>query len=401
MVFNTLCVFGTRPEAIKMAPVIKRLNITQHIQNKVCVTGQHRQMLDAVLDNFDISPDFNLEVMTKGQDLSGLTAKILIGLDDIYKVYKPDLVLVHGDTTTTLAASLSAYYHRIPVAHVEAGLRTGDIYSPWPEEVNRKLTGALAAFHFAPTALAKNNLLQEGIPAESIYVTGNTVIDALYEMTNKLASEPALSHQLQQSFPYLHPDRKMILVTGHRRESFGQGFDRICQALANIARLYPDVDIVYPVHLNPNVQQPVKSLLGAIKNIHLIDPVDYLPFVYLMKAAYLILTDSGGVQEEAPSLGKPVLVMREVTERPEAVGAGTVKLVGSNIETIVSNIIKLLTNEQVYQQMSHAQNPYGDGNASMRIVQIISRLASKVDHKWVLPETIAVSEIKLKDELAV
>lgn len=383
MDFNTLCVFGTRPEAIKMAPIIKRLHATNNIQNKVCVTGQHRQMLDSVLSNFKIAPDFNLEAMTEGQNLEGLTAKILTSLSAVYTEYKPDLVLVHGDTTTTLAASLSAYYHHIPIAHIEAGLRTGNINSPWPEEANRKLTGALAALHFAPTPLAKQNLLKEGIPAHSIYVTGNTVIDALYEMTKKLAAEPLLRQALQQAFPYLNPKRKIILVTGHRRENFGQGFERICQALIRIARAFPDVDIVFPVHLNPNVQQPVKSLLHTINNIHLIAPVDYLPFIYLMESAYLILTDSGGIQEEAPALGKPTLVMRDNTERPEALEAGTVKMVGTSVEKIVFHVEQLLTNQRIYQQMSQAKNPYGDGTASAQIVEVISKLNSQIRTKGV------------------
>ena len=373
MLFNTLCVLGTRPEAIKMAPLIKYLNASITIQNKICVTGQHRQMLGSILDNFGLSPDFNLEVMTESQHLSHLTSKILTKLDEVYQHYKPNLVLVHGDTTTTLVASLSAYYHHIPIAHIEAGLRTGDIYSPWPEEVNRKLTSALATWHFAPTALARRNLLREGISAQSIHVTGNTVIDALYAMTNRLALDSSLTRELQQAFPYLNPSRKMILVTGHRRESFGEGFKRICQALASIAQLYPDIDIVYPVHLNPNVQQPVQSLLGKARNIHLIAPVDYLPFIYLMQSAYLILTDSGGIQEEAPSLGKPVLVMRDKTERPEAIEAGAVILVGTRVEKILRNVQELLTNEQAYLRMSQVQNPYGDGNASERIVRIISQ----------------------------
>lgn len=381
MIFKTLCVFGTRPEAIKMAPIIKRLQATKNIQNKVCVTGQHRQMLESVLDNFEISPDYSLDVMTAGQDLSGLTAKILTKLVDVFAQYQPDLVLVHGDTTTTLAASLSAYYHRTAVAHVEAGLRTGDITSPWPEEANRKLAGGLAALHFAPTDLAKLNLLREGVPLNSIHVTGNTVIDALFEMTGKLAADPSINQELQRKFNYLSPDRKIILVTGHRRENFGKGFEQICRALVTIAERYPEVDIVYPVHLNPNVNKPVKQLLGAIKNIYLIDPVEYLPFIYLMKSAYLILTDSGGIQEEAPSLGKPVLVMRDTTERPEAVAAGTVRLVGANMEKIVDNVNQLLTDEQLYAKMSFAQNPYGDGYSSSRIVQVISNMANISAHK--------------------
>lgn len=373
MVFRTLCVIGTRPEAIKMAPVIKQLQAPPTIENAVCVTGQHRQMLDSVLDSFAITPDYNLEVMTPSQTLTTLTTQTLNKLADIYQHHKPSLVLVHGDTTTALAAALSAYYHQLPVAHVEAGLRTGNIYSPWPEEINRKVVGTLAGLHFAPTAIAKQNLLREGVPAELIHVTGNTVIDALYEMIHKIETQPAIHYQLQQRFDFVTADRKMILVTGHRRENFGEGFERICRALAIIASLHPEVDIVYPVHLNPQVLLPVKSLLGAIKNIHLIDPVDYLPCVYLMKSAYLILTDSGGIQEEAPSLGKPVLVMRDITERPEAVDAGTVKLVGTNVDKIVSHVQELLINKQHYHQMSLAQNPYGDGEAATRIVNVISQ----------------------------
>ena len=379
MVLKTLCVFGTRPEAIKMAPVIKRLDTTQNIQNKVCVTGQHQEMLDSILKNFNIVPDFNLGVMTKGQTLSSLTASILTKLDEVYEAYKPDLVLVHGDTTTTLAASLSAYYHHLSVAHVEAGLRTGNIYSPWPEEVNRKLTGGLATLHFAPTESARHNLLQEGIPATSIHVTGNTVIDALYEMTKKLASESEYCRELQQQFYYLQANRKMILVTGHRRESFGAGFERICQALAIIALNHPDVDIVYPVHLNPNVEKPVRESLSAINNIYIIAPVDYSSFVYLMKSAYLILTDSGGIQEEASSLGKAVLLMRDITERQESVDAGVVTLVGTNIEKIVSYTNQVLQNTQVHRRMSEVQNPYGDGEASMRIVNIILQYMSGIE----------------------
>ncbi len=368
MRINTLCIFGTRPEAIKMAPIIKQLESDARFNSKLCVTGQHQQMLDSVLNLYQILPDFNLHVMTKNQDLGHLTANILTGLADVFKQYKPDLVLVHGDTTTTLAASISAYYHRIPVAHVEAGLRTGDINLPWPEEANRKLVGALATLHFAPTNGSRQNLLREGVAPENIHVTGNTVIDALYDMIHKIEKHPDLNHTLAQQFDFLSPARKVILVTGHRRESFGDGFERICQALAIIARQFPHVDIVYPVHLNPRVQQPVKARLSGIDNIYLIEPVDYLPFVYLMKSAYLILTDSGGIQEEAPSLGKPLLVMRDKTERPEALEAGTVQLVGTDVEKIVSHVALLLTDKQLYQRMSNARHPYGDGEASARIV---------------------------------
>jgi UDP-N-acetylglucosamine 2-epimerase (non-hydrolysing) len=371
MLINTLCVFGTRPEAIKMAPLVKKLEAEPGIRSQVCVTEQHRQMLDPVLKLFDIIPDFNLHVMRDNQNLSHLTAKILIGLADVFQHQKPDLVLVHGDTTTTLAASISAYYHHIPIAHVEAGLRTGDINSPWPEEANRKLSGALASLHFAPTKASSLNLLREGVEASTIHITGNTVIDALFEMTNKIKRDAQLSRTLAEQFPFLNPARKMILVTGHRRENFGEGFERICQALALIARRFPEVDILYPVHLNPQVQTPVKALLAGIDNVFLIPPVDYLPFVYLMQSAYLILTDSGGIQEEAPSLGKPVLVMRDKTERPEALHAGTVTLVGTDVKKIVSHVEQLLTDAELYQRMSHAQNPYGDGKASARMVQII------------------------------
>ena len=389
MSLNTLCIFGTRPEAIKMAPIIKALEAHKYFSNKTCVTGQHQQMLSSVLDLFEIAPDFNLEVMTPNQDLSTLTAKILTGLVSVFKQYQPQLVLVHGDTTTTLAASLSAYYHHIPVAHVEAGLRTGDINSPWPEEANRKLAGALAAVHFAPTPLSRFNLLQEGVASETIFVTGNTVIDALFKMNNKIEAQPELCNKLHQSFPFLSSNRKMILVTGHRRENFGQGFGRICEALVKISQLFPSVDIVYPVHLNPNVQQKVHLLLKNIKNIHLIPPVDYLPFIYLMKMANFILTDSGGIQEEAAALGRPVLVMRESTERPEALNAGTAKLVGTNVEKIIQNVAELLSNKDLYLQMSHAKNPYGDGKAARNIIQIISQLF--IGNDQLDPSTLSVT----------
>ncbi len=374
MHINTLCIFGTRPEAIKMAPVIRQLEANPRFHNKVCVTGQHQQMLQAVLDLFSITPDFDLQVMTKNQNLSHLTAKILTRLPGIFEQYKPHLILVHGDTTTTLAATLSAYYHRIPVAHVEAGLRTGNIDSPWPEEANRKLTSTLAKMHFAPTERSRLNLLQEGVATETIHVTGNTVIDALFNTIHTIKTKPGLLYQLQQQFSFLSPGRRIILVTGHRRENFGQGFIHICQALIQIAHRFPEVDIVYPVHLNPNIQTPVKSLLANINNIFLIDPVDYLPFVYLMTSSYLILTDSGGIQEEAPSLGKPVLVMRDMTERPEALDAGTVILVGTEVEKIVGQIKLLLMDEKRYQRMSVTKNPYGDGKAAMRIMAAISRV---------------------------
>lgn len=377
MAMDTLCIFGTRPEAIKMAPLIKKLESYPHIRNKVCVTGQHRQMLHAVLELFEITPDFDLDVMSENQDLSSLTSKILLGLANIFKGFKPQLVIVHGDTTTTFAASLCAYYHRIPVAHVEAGLRTGNIMSPWPEEANRKLTGALAAIHFAPTELSRLNLLKEGNPPSVVFKTGNTVIDALQNMVKKIERDASLNQHLHEQFSFLRTDRKMILVTGHRRENFGEGINNICLALLAIARQWPELDIVYPVHLNPNVQTPVKKLLGGLANVYLIEPVDYLPFVYLLKSAYLVITDSGGIQEEAPALGKPVLVTRETTERPEAVEAGTVKLVGTDTNKIINCIESLLTDDHFYKKMSRAQNPYGDGWAAQRIAQIISKIDIK------------------------
>lgn len=377
MPLNTLFIFGTRPEAIKMAPLIREFERLKGVSSKICLTGQHKEMLDGVLNLFQITADFNLQVMEANQDLSGLTAKILIGLAEILKSYKPDLILVHGDTTTTLAASLSAYYHKIPVAHVEAGLRSGDMYSPWPEEANRKLASSLASIHFAPTELSQMNLIKEGVNPDTIYLTGNTVVDALYSMIRKIEIQPEIGHELIQKLPFLASDQKIILVTGHRRENFGQGFENICYALHEIACSFPEVHIIYPVHLNPSVRQPVNKLLGSINNIHLIEPVDYLPFVYLMKSAYLILTDSGGIQEEAPSLGKPILVMRETTERPEALNAGTVKLVGTDIERIISHVTELLTNDEVYQKMSEVKNPYGDGHAAARIGNIIAQLENK------------------------
>ncbi|QIE86436.1 MULTISPECIES: non-hydrolyzing UDP-N-acetylglucosamine 2-epimerase [Pseudomonas] len=368
MTIKTLCIFGTRPEAIKMAPLALALAASKSFEAKVCVTGQHREMLDQVLGLFDIVPDFDLNIMKPGQDLSDITNAVLQGLKQVFASYKPDIVLVHGDTATTFAASLAAYYHQIPVAHVEAGLRTGNLYSPWPEEANRKLTGALAQFHFAPTETSRNNLLREGIPPDSIIVTGNTVIDALLDVVARLDRDPSLQAQARKPFKHLSLNRKIILVTGHRRESFGGGFERICQALMEVAQQHHDVDIIYPVHLNPNVREPVNRLLIGIPNIHLIEPLDYLPFVYLMSQAHIILTDSGGIQEEAPSLGKPVLVMRDTTERPEAVSAGTVKLVGTKTNTIVRSLNSLLTDQNEYKSMSYAHNPYGDGKTARRII---------------------------------
>lgn len=365
-----LLVFGTRPEAIKMAPLVLALQQRPQLEVAVCVTAQHRQMLDQVLDLFALQPKYDLDLMQPGQDLYDITSRALLGLRDVYADFQPDLVLVHGDTTTTFAASLAAFYQRIAVGHVEAGLRTGDIYSPWPEEINRTLTGALTKLHFAPTVKAQNNLLAENTDPASVFVTGNTVIDALVQVVDKIATDQVLRQKMQQKFAFLDESKKLILVTGHRRESFGGGFENICKALSKLAE-QPDVQILYPVHLNPNVQEPVNRLLKGIDNIYLIEPQDYLPFVYLMSRAYIILTDSGGVQEEAPSLGKPVLVMRDTTERPEAVEAGTVRLVGTDYDKIVASATELLANQQAYEKMSFAHNPYGDGKACQRIADII------------------------------
>jgi UDP-N-acetylglucosamine 2-epimerase (non-hydrolysing) len=368
---KALIVFGTRPEAIKMAPVVKQMQRDFGGEVRTCVTAQHRQMLDQVLNLFDIVPEYDLNLMMPGQDLTDITANVLKALRDVLDEYSPDVVLVHGDTTTTFAASLAAYYKKVPVAHVEAGLRTGNPYSPWPEEMNRKLTGAIAAFHFAPTAAARDNLLRESVETDNIFITGNTVIDALLDVVNKIDKNHQIKTGLEQQFSFLNPDKRTILITGHRRENFGKGFDDICHALARLAAR-DDVELVYPVHLNPNVQEPVRRLLDNIPNIHLIAPLDYLPFVYLMNRSYLIITDSGGVQEEAPSLGKPVLVIRDTTERPEAVEAGTVKLVGTDAEKIYQESIKLLDDLSTYQYMAFAHNPYGDGGAAKRIVDILS-----------------------------
>lgn len=372
MAIKTLCVFGTRPEAIKMAPLALALAADERFDAKVCVTGQHREMLDQVLGLFELVPEYDLDIMKRGQDLTDVTSAILQGLKHVFEKEKPDIVLVHGDTATTFAASLAAYYQKIPVGHVEAGLRTGDIYSPWPEEANRRLTSCLAEWHFAPTNRSRQNLLDEGIGSTQVHVTGNTVIDALLSVVEMVEADTALQKRFASQFNFLKPESKLILVTGHRRESFGGGFERICQALCSIANANPDVQVVYPVHLNPNVLGPVKKFLSDIDNIHLIEPLDYLPFVYLMNQAYLILTDSGGIQEEAPALGKPVLVMRDTTERPEAVEAGTVKLVGTNVERIVTELDSLLTDCLAYEAVSYAHNPYGDGKACQRIIEIIA-----------------------------
>ena len=369
---RVLSVFGTRPEAIKMAPVIKALDAAPGITQGLCVTAQHRAMLDQVLKLFDIHPDFDLDIMLENQDLAHITQAVLLGLMDVFDEFKPDRVLVHGDTTTTLAATLAAFYRTIPVGHVEAGLRTGNLQAPYPEEMNRKLTDAIADLLFAPTEGARENLLREGADENRIVVTGNTVIDALLSVARRLKGDKALGAEQDKQFGFLDPARRLILVTGHRRENFGAGFENICEALSELAGR-GDVEIVYPVHLNPNVARPVREALGGKPNVHLMEPLDYTPFVYLMDRCYLVLTDSGGIQEEAPSLGKPVLVMRDVTERPEAVDAGTVKLVGTDALAIVAESARLLDDEGAYETMSRAHNPYGDGKASMRIVEELTR----------------------------
>ena len=374
-----LSVMGTRPEAIKMAPLAIALAEDPRFDARVCVTAQHREMLDEVLDLFEIDPDYDLNIMKPGQSLSDVTTAILTGMQNVFAEFKPDMVLVHGDTATTISTTLAAFYQQIPVAHVEAGLRTGNLYSPWPEEANRKMTGVLAELHFAPTSTSEANLLAEGVDGAKIHVTGNTVIDALLEVVEKVNTQEDLQHQFQKQFEFLDDTKRMILVTGHRRENFGDGFENICQSLLQIAKTFPDVNVVYPVHLNPNVREPVNRLLSDVSNVHLIEPLDYLPFVYLMSKATIILTDSGGIQEEAPSLGKPVLVMRDTTERPEAVDAGTVKLVGTDPDNIERNIIELLTNDVAYHSMSQAHNPYGDGEASSRIISALAAYATTLN----------------------
>ena len=367
-----LTVFGTRPEAIKMAPLVHALASDNRFESKVCVTAQHREMLDQVIELFEITPDYDLNIMKKGQDLSDVTTAILSGLKPVLAEFKPDYVLVHGDTATTLSTTLASYFQQVKVGHVEAGLRTGNIYSPWPEEGNRKLTGCLANIHFSPTETSKNNLLKENIDNASIVVTGNTVIDALLEVVNKLETNTTLNEEMKTRFGYLSSGKRLVLITGHRRESFGGGFERICQAISILAQKFPEVEFLYPMHLNPNVREPVNRLLKGLSNVFLIEPLDYLPFVYLMNKADVLLTDSGGIQEEAPSLGKPVLVMRDTTERPEAVDAGTVKLVGTETEKIVSELSKLLSDDKEYQKMSFAHNPYGDGKACQRICDALA-----------------------------
>lgn len=349
-----------------MAPLARLLKMSPDIEARVCVTGQHRQMLDQVLRLFGVQPDYDLNLMTPGQTLTDITCGILRGMDGIYSAYQPDWTLVHGDTSTTLAASLASYYKRVPVAHVEAGLRTKNIFSPWPEEANRQIVTRLSDLHFAPTENARENLIAEGVEGGKIFVTGNTVIDSLLQVNRKIDESIELQNELTTQFPFLENRKRVILVTGHRRENFGEGFASICQAICDIARSY-DVEVVYPVHLNPNVKEPVTRILTGLDNVHLLAPLDYVPFIYLMKRSHLILTDSGGIQEEAPSLGKPVLVMRETTERPEAIAAGTVKLVGANRETIVTGVAELLSDENAYRSMARSHNPYGDGMACERI----------------------------------
>ena len=382
---NILLVFGTRPEAIKMAPLVKEFQKASHeFKTLVCVTGQHREMLDQVLHIFDIKPDYDLNIMKQGQDLYDVTSRVLLGMRDVLKEVHPDVVLVHGDTTTSTAAALAAFYQQIPVGHVEAGLRTHNIYSPWPEEMNRQITGRISTYHFAPTDLSKKNLLAEDIAEEAITVTGNTVIDALYMVVDKIKTDDALSANLKTVLSNsgydvnrLSDGRKMVLITGHRRENFGDGFISMCKAIKTLTEKYRDIDFVYPMHLNPNVRKPIHEIFGEslsdLGNIFFIEPLEYLSFVYLMEKSTVILTDSGGIQEEAPGLGKPVLVMRDTTERPEALEAGTVKLVGTDYDKIVHEVSKLLDNQEYYDGMSKAVNPYGDGMACSRIVASMNR----------------------------
>ena len=382
---SIMLVFGTRPEAIKMAPLVKALQKEgDKFRTLVCVTGQHREMLDQVLQLFEITPDFDLNIMHKGQNLYDVTSKVLMGMGNVLKTEKPDIVLVHGDTTTSMAAALASFYEQIPVGHIEAGLRTNDIYSPWPEEINRQITGRISTYNFAPTQFGRNNLIKENIPENKIIVTGNTVIDALYYVVDKIKSDSTLSNELQTKILGMGYDmsrlsdgkRRMVLITGHRRENFGDGFRNICNALAFLSDKYQDVDFVYPMHLNPNVRGPINELFADNKrnNLFFIEPLDYFEFVLMMENSYIVLTDSGGVQEEAPGLGKPVLVMRDTTERPEAVEAGTVKLVGTDYNAIVEEMSLLLDSKDAYNTMSKAVNPYGDGKACERIVNYLANL---------------------------
>jgi len=369
---KVLCIFGTRPEAIKMAPVVRALKQDGRFDCRLCVTAQHRQMLDQVLELFDLVPDDDLDLMRDNQGLAELSARALTGLDEVLQRRQPDIVLVHGDTTTSFVAGLAAFYRRVPVGHVEAGLRTGDLYAPWPEEFNRRVVGVVARLHFAPTRRAFDALVREGVPPSHVGITGNTVIDALQAVSRRLDEDSALSARQAALLPALDPARRLVLVTGHRRENFGEGFRNICTALAELASR-PDVQIVYPVHLNPNVQGPVHALLATLDNVHLIAPQDYLPFVWLLKRCHMVLTDSGGLQEEAPVFGKPVLVMRETTERPEALDAGTAELVGTDVQRIVGAATRLLDDPAAYQHMAQAHNPYGDGTAARQIAQLLAQ----------------------------
>lgn len=384
-----MLVFGTRPEAIKMAPLVKAFEKhPQDFNTLVCVTGQHREMLDQVLRLFDIVPDYDLNIMKQGQDLYDVTARVLMGMRDVLKQAQPDVVLVHGDTTTSTAAALAAFYQQIPIGHVEAGLRTHDIYSPWPEEMNRQITGRIATYHFAPTPLAQENLLKENIPPQHITVTGNTVIDALYAVVEKIQQDQNLSGELTERLQTAGYDplrigqgRRLVLITGHRRENFGEGFRNICRAIKTLSEKYPEVDFVYPMHLNPNVRQPIAEVFGQQHgaNLFFIEPLEYLEFVFLMEKSTLVLTDSGGIQEEAPGLGKPVLVMRDTTERPEALAAGTVRLVGTDYDRITGEVSRLLDDKTYYESMSRAVNPYGDGLACGRIVQTFLNIGQSED----------------------
>ena len=374
---KVLSVFGTRPEAIKMAPLVKALGTRKWLEARVCVTGQHREMLDQVLSLFSILPDYDLDIMKPGQSISDITCAVLKGLEPVLKDFRPDLVLVHGDTATSFAASLAAYNGRADIGHVEAGLRTGNIYSPWPEEGNRKLTGTLARLHFAPTEECRANLLKEGVPGEHIFITGNTVIDALLMVKQTIENDAELQGELARHFAFLKPESRMVLLTGHRRENFGEGFQQICEAVRRLSEEFPDTDFVYPVHLNPQVREPVQRTLRDFHNIHLIEPQDYLPFVYLMMRSFLILTDSGGIQEEAPALGKPVLVMRDTTERPEAVHAGTVRLVGANSDKIIAGVRTLLRDASVHRAMAQSHNPYGTGRACEHILAALADFRDK------------------------
>ncbi|MBR4156590.1 MAG: UDP-N-acetylglucosamine 2-epimerase (non-hydrolyzing) [Bacteroidales bacterium] len=377
---KVMLVFGTRPEAIKMAPLVKKFQENTDFQTIVCVTAQHREMLDQVLDIFEIKPDYDLNIMKQGQDLYDITSRVMLGLRDVLNETNPDIVLVHGDTTTSMAAALAAFYKQIPVAHIEAGLRTNDIYSPWPEEMNRRMTGRIATYHFSPTELSRHNLLKENVYDKNIIITGNTVIDALFWVVNKIKNDNKLAKILNDNIKEngynLDRQKKIVLITGHRRENFGEGFKNICCAIRDLSIKYPDVDFVYPMHLNPNVRKPISEIFDGqhLTNAFFIEPLDYLNFVFLMEKADIILTDSGGIQEEAPSLGKPVLVMRNNTERPEALDAGTVKLVGTDYDRIVNEVSELLDNESEYKKMSHAANPYGDGLACQRIVNFMKNI---------------------------